>query len=76
MTTNDERARILIVDDDPIFRRSMCTLLESDGYVVDTAANAQHAVEALRAAGKPSVPLAMGSQVSAMPLELSALATG
>jgi len=49
MTTKGPRARILIVDDDPIFRHSMATLLQTEGYAVETAANAQQGVATLRA---------------------------
>jgi len=41
--------RILVVDDDRVFRLSTAALLEADGYGVHTAASGQEAVEALRA---------------------------
>ncbi len=41
-------ARILLVDDDRAFRLSTAELLRQDGYVVETAADGQEAVEALR----------------------------
>lgn len=40
--------RILVVDDDQVFRLSTAALLEADGYEVETAANGQAAVQALR----------------------------
>jgi len=41
-------ARILLVDDDRAFRISTAELLRQDGYQVETAADGQQAVEALR----------------------------
>ncbi|MCI0436875.1 MAG: sigma-54 dependent transcriptional regulator, partial [Gemmatimonadetes bacterium] len=41
-------ARILLVDDDRAFRISTAELLRQDGYDVETAADGQQAVEALR----------------------------
>ena len=41
--------RILVVDDDRVFRLSTAALLEADGYDVHTAAGGPEAVEALRA---------------------------
>ena len=41
--------RILVVDDDRVFRLSTAALLEADGYGVHTASSGQEAVEALRA---------------------------
>ncbi len=42
-------ARILVVDDDRVFRLSTAALLRTDGHVVDTANDGQEAVTALRA---------------------------
>jgi len=41
----DERARILVVDDDESIRKTMAAVLENDGYVVDTAENGKEAIE-------------------------------
>jgi len=38
-------ARILVVDDDEGIRRSLVTILEGEGYVVDTAENGKEAIE-------------------------------
>lgn len=40
-----ERTRILIVDDDESIRKILSTILEEEGYVVDTAENGKEAVE-------------------------------
>jgi len=42
-------ARILVVDDDATFRLTTAALLQADGHEVETAADGQQAVEALRA---------------------------
>ena len=47
MTTS--RARLLVVDDDRVFRLSTAALLRDEGYDVETANDGQHAVDALRA---------------------------
>lgn len=44
----DRRVHVLVVDDDPDFRDSMRYVLESDGYLVDTAADGAQATDALR----------------------------
>jgi DNA-binding NtrC family response regulator len=41
----DERARILIVDDDESIRKILSTILEDEGYVVETAENGREAIE-------------------------------
>jgi len=41
----DERARILVIDDDESIRKTMAAVLENDGYVVDTAENGKEAIE-------------------------------
>ncbi len=41
--------RILVVDDDRVFRLSTAALLRADGHAVEVAASGQEAVEALRA---------------------------
>ncbi len=42
-------ARILVVDDDPDFVEIIRTILESDGYEVDTAANGDQGLKAMQA---------------------------
>jgi DNA-binding NtrC family response regulator len=39
-----ERARILVVDDDESIRKVLETILEDEGYVVDTAKNGREAI--------------------------------
>jgi DNA-binding NtrC family response regulator len=41
----DECFRILVVDDDESIRRMLATILEGEGYSVDTAENGQEAVD-------------------------------
>ena len=41
----DDNVRILIVDDDENIRRTMQTILEDEGYIVDLAATGNEAVE-------------------------------
>ena len=43
--------RILVVDDDKVFRLSTAALLEADGYEVEAVADAQSAATALKAGG-------------------------
>ena len=40
-----ERARILVVDDDESIRKVLATILEEEGYVVDTAKNGREAIK-------------------------------
>jgi DNA-binding NtrC family response regulator len=40
-----EYARILVVDDDESIRKVLATILEEEGYVVDTAENGKEAIE-------------------------------
>ena len=42
--TNTEQVKILIVDDDETIRKSITTVLEEKGYLVDTAENGRAAV--------------------------------
>ncbi|CAA9329115.1 MAG: Response regulator of zinc sigma-54-dependent two-component system, partial [uncultured Gemmatimonadaceae bacterium] len=49
MTTAEDQRRILVVDDDRVFRLSTAALLRADGHDVHTVAGGQEAVEALRA---------------------------
>jgi len=41
----EERARILVVDDDQSIRKVLATILEEKGYIVDTAENGKEAIE-------------------------------
>ncbi|MGQ9721341.1 MAG: response regulator [Candidatus Jordarchaeum sp.] len=40
-----EPVRILIVDDDESIRKVLTTILEEEGYMIDTAANGKEAIE-------------------------------
>lgn len=40
-----ETARILVIDDDESIRKVLATILEENGYVVDTARNGKEAIE-------------------------------
>jgi DNA-binding NtrC family response regulator len=40
-----ENARILVVDDDESIRKTLVTILEDEGYSVDTAENGKEAIE-------------------------------
>ena len=40
-----ERVRILVVDDDESIRKTLATILEEKGYVVDAAENGREAIE-------------------------------
>lgn len=41
----NKNAKILIIDDDKIIRRSLTITLEDEGYIVDTAENGKEAIE-------------------------------
>jgi DNA-binding NtrC family response regulator len=45
MASNDERARILVVDDDEGIRTTLTTILEDEGYVVDAVESGREAIE-------------------------------
>jgi two-component system response regulator ResD len=40
-----EKARILVVDDEEDIRKVLATILEKEGYIVDTAQNGEEVVE-------------------------------
>jgi DNA-binding NtrC family response regulator len=40
-----ERARILVIDDDESIRKTISTILEEKGYIVETAENGKEAIE-------------------------------
>ena len=42
---NTSEKRLLVVDDEETLREGLCTYLEQEGYVVDTAASAENALE-------------------------------
>jgi len=42
------KARILVIDDDKSIRETLTTVLETEGYVVDTAENGEEAIEKSR----------------------------
>ena len=41
----DERARIIVVDDDESIRKVLAAVLEENGFTVDTAENGKEAIE-------------------------------
>ena len=41
----DERARILVIDDDESIRKILRAILEDEGYAVDTAENGREAID-------------------------------
>ncbi|MCA9399817.1 MAG: response regulator, partial [Candidatus Omnitrophica bacterium] len=45
MSSNLKNFRILIVDDEPLIRQSLCEILRIDGYKVQMAASAEEAQE-------------------------------
>ena len=49
--------RVLVVDDDATIRSVMAELLESEGYVVDTAADGVHALQHVRDAQPAAILL-------------------
>jgi CheY-like chemotaxis protein len=51
-----ERLRLLLVDDDPLFLKSLGDLLESDGHLVTEASGGQQAIDAFRAALQQRAP--------------------
>ena len=44
--------RILVIDDDPIFIKSLCDVLEVDGHVVVTTGGGKEGIKAFREAEK------------------------
>src|SRR5688572_16297691 len=53
--TGSRRVRVLVVDDDGDFRDSMRYVLESDGYIVETASDGAAAIESLRQSPEPDL---------------------
>jgi PAS domain S-box-containing protein len=51
--------RILVVDDDPIIMKSLLTILEQDGHIVEAADGGQRGIDAFRAADERSEPFAV-----------------
>ncbi len=52
-----EPADVLVVDDEPDLRETMCAILEAEGYRVETAANGREALDSLRAGFRPRLVL-------------------
>jgi two-component system, NtrC family, response regulator AtoC len=48
-----EKEKILVVDDEPSIRKYLGTLLEVDGYQVDTVASGQEAIEKIEGGDRP-----------------------
>src|SRR5258708_36688420 len=48
-----EKERILVVDDEPSIRKYLGTLLEVDGYQVETVVSGREAVEKIEAGDRP-----------------------
>lgn len=53
-----ERLRLLLVDDDPLFLKSLGDFLESDGHIVTETSGGQAAIDAFRAAHRRREPFA------------------
>jgi CheY-like chemotaxis protein len=51
-----ERLRLLLVDDDPLFLKSLGDFLEADGHIVTETSGGQAAIDAFRAAHKNKEP--------------------
>jgi DNA-binding response OmpR family regulator len=50
MMPNKSAARILVVDDDPLFLKSLCSVLRDDGHVVVAANGGEAGIEAFQSA--------------------------
>jgi two-component system, chemotaxis family, chemotaxis protein CheY len=50
-------ADVLVVDDEPDLRDTMCAILEAEGYRVETASNGREALDSLRAGSRPRLVL-------------------
>src|ERR1035441_7671898 len=48
-----EKERILVVDDEPSIRKYLGTLLEVDGYQVETVVSGQEAIEKIQKGDRP-----------------------
>ncbi len=48
---------VLIVEDEPISRRALCTLMSSRGYQTDSASSAEAALQCVQQHGMPKVAL-------------------
>ena len=48
-----EKERILVVDDEPSIRKYLGTLLEVEGYEVETVVSGQEAIEKIEAGDRP-----------------------
>ncbi len=56
MQAAPERLRLLLVDDDPLFLKSLGDLLEADGHLVTEASGGQQGIDAFRAAQQRREP--------------------
>ncbi|MGB9606167.1 MAG: response regulator, partial [Bryobacteraceae bacterium] len=43
-----KRARVLVVDDEPGIRQSLCGVLEDEGYVAEAVETAEQALDQIR----------------------------
>jgi len=50
-----EQERILVVDDEPSIRKYLGTLLEVDGYQVETVVSGLEAIEKIQAGDRPEI---------------------
>lgn len=48
--SNTSPARILVVDDDPLFIKALCDTLQGEGYTVVTASGGQAGIDTFRSA--------------------------
>ena len=48
-----EKERILVVDDEPSIRKYLGTLLEVDGYRVESVVSGQEAIEKIESGDRP-----------------------
>jgi CheY-like chemotaxis protein len=48
-------ADVLVVDDEPDIRETICAILEAEGYCVETACNGLEALESLRVGAPPGL---------------------
>ena len=57
--SNTSSARILIVDDDPVFIKALCDTLQDEGYSVVAANGGQAGMDAFRSAQNSPEPFAV-----------------
>jgi DNA-binding response OmpR family regulator len=56
---NPSAARILVVDDDPVFLKALCATLQVEGYTVVAADGGQAGIDAFRSAQNSPEPFAV-----------------